>query len=70
MYELREIRESKGLKREFVAKKLGVCPDHLNVIERGKSLLNLLQIKKLSQIYNIPFGELAEKALRTYEKVN
>ena len=68
MRELREIRESKGLKRDYVAKQLGICPDHLSTIERGGSQASLLQVKKLSEVYHMNFGELAEKALKTYQK--
>ncbi|QPW58641.1 helix-turn-helix domain-containing protein [Clostridium botulinum] len=41
MSKLREARESRGLKRGFVAQKLSITPDHLSLLERGKAALNL-----------------------------
>lgn len=65
MSELRKLRKSLGLGREFVAKRLGVCPDQLSAIERGASVINVIQADKLAKIYNKPFEEVAEKALKT-----
>ena len=68
MCELRDIREEKGLKREYVADKLGISPDHLSAIERGSTPADLIKVKKLSIIYNVPFSLLAEKALNTIQR--
>lgn len=65
---LRKARKSSGLMREFVAENLEISPDHLNFIERGGTQAKLTQIKKFSKMYNIPFGEMAEIALATYER--
>ena len=48
-----DIREEKGLKREYVADKLGISPDHLSAIERGSTPADLIKVKKLSIIYNL-----------------
>ena len=66
---LRTLREKKlGLKRSYVAEKLGITPDHLSNIERGGTPLKLLQIEKLSKIYGIEFEELARIALNTAKR--
>jgi len=66
---LRMLREKKlGLKRAYVAEKLGITPDHLSNIERGGTPLKLLQIEKLSKIYGIEFEELARIALNTAKR--
>ena len=68
--DLRTTREIKGLTRKFVAKEYGVSADHLNYIERGCQQLKVLEIKKFATIYNIPFSQMAEIALATYERRN
>lgn len=68
MMQLREAREKAGLKRNFVADKLGISPDHLNLIERGKTPLNLVRIETLANLYNISFEEMARIALETIKK--
>ncbi|AQS04756.1 helix-turn-helix domain-containing protein [Clostridium beijerinckii] len=68
MSKLRQLRNHQGKTRKFVAKGLGVTPDHLSNIERGSTPLNLIQIKKLAQIYNVSFSEMAEIALITFER--
>ena len=68
MSELKKLREKQGMKRSYVAKQLGVCPDHLSVIERGSSPLNIVQIEKLSTIYNVSVPDMAEIALKTYKR--
>ena len=66
--ELKRLRDEKGLKREFVAEKLGISPDHLNNLERGQTPLRLMQIKTLSEVYQVDFGKMAEIALATAER--
>lgn len=70
MSKLRQLRNNQGKTRKFVAEGLGVTPDHLNNLERGATQLNLTQIKKLAEIYNISFSEMAEIALTTFERRN
>lgn len=68
MLELRLARRKVGLQRKYVAEKLKVSPDHLNLIERGKTPLSLNKISILANLYNIPFGDMAELAYRTYKE--
>lgn len=68
MESLRSIREKRGLKRNFVADNLGICPDHLNFIERGGTQAKEKYIEKLAEIYNLPLDEMKMISLATYER--
>ena len=68
MSKLRQLRESQGIKRSFVAEKLKISPDNFSAKERGTSALSLLQIEVLASVYMIPFSEMAEIALKTYKR--
>ncbi|KGN00339.1 hypothetical protein ADU90_13245 [Clostridium botulinum] len=68
MSKLREARESRGLKRGFVAQKLSITPDHLSLLERGKAALNLKKIELLATLYNMSFEETARVALDTIKE--
>lgn len=68
MESLRQLRNSKGITRKFIAEKLEVTPDHVNNIERGATQLKLLQIKTLANVFDIPFSQMAEIALATVER--
>lgn len=66
--EVREVREERGLQRGFVAQKLSITPDHLNLLERGKASLTLKKIEVISNIYNMTFEETARVALETLKE--
>jgi len=65
MTQLRQARQKTGLRRDFVANKLGITADHLSLLERGKVKLDLLKTEKLANIYNITFEEMSKIALDT-----
>ena len=65
MTKLREAREINGFERKYIAKKLGITADHLNVIERGTIALDLNKIELLAKLYNVTFEEMARIALET-----
>lgn len=67
MTKLREAREKSGLRRDYVASVLGITGDHLNLIERGKSNLNVAKIETLANLYKINFEEMARIALETWK---
>ncbi|KZL88663.1 helix-turn-helix transcriptional regulator [Clostridium magnum] len=48
---LREFRYIKGLQRQFVASKVGICGKHLNDIESGRVNLTVKVKQKLSDLY-------------------
>lgn len=65
MTQLRQARQKVGLRRDFVANKLGISADHLSLLERGKVKLDLLKTEKLATIYNMSFEEMSKIALET-----
>lgn len=65
MTKLRQAREESGLKREFVANKLQVSPDHVNLLERGKVKLSIDKIETLAILYHKDIGEMTKIALET-----
>lgn len=67
MTSLRKIREIKKIQRKHVAKYLDISPDHLSMIERGETKLDIERIEKLSILYNIPIGAMTIIALDTYK---
>lgn len=50
---LRELRNSRGLTRKFVAGKLHITADHLSRIERGATPLHQSYFKTLAIIYDV-----------------
>lgn len=65
MTKLREARAKAGLKRNFVATKLGISPDHLNLLERGKAMLSLDKIETLAHLYQRSIEDMTKIALET-----
>lgn len=65
---LREMRNKNGLKRSYVAEKLQISPDYLNLIERGERPLNVPKIEILANLYKTSYIDLALSALKTYKK--
>lgn len=68
MTRLRKARKKAGLERKFVADKLRISPDHLNLLERGKSPLTLLRVETLAGLYGMPFEEMAKIALEAIKE--
>ncbi|OOM17155.1 helix-turn-helix protein [Clostridium saccharobutylicum] len=68
MKKLREIRENLGLRRDFVANKLGISPDYLSRLERGGARAKQSYIEKLSEIYRLPVDEIEDIAIITFER--
>lgn len=68
MTKLREAREKAGLRRKYVADILGISPDQLNVIERGKQQLSITRVETLATLYSIELGDMAKIALETWKQ--
>jgi transcriptional regulator with XRE-family HTH domain len=68
MTKLRQARQKAGLRRDYVACKLGITGDHLNLLERGKSKLDLLKIEKLAEIYGTSVADMTEIAIETLKE--
>lgn len=65
---LREARERAGLRRDYVARKLNISYDHMGLIERGKSKLDIEKIEALANLYNKSYEEMARVALETFKE--
>lgn len=58
MFTLRTAREIAGLNQAEAASMLEVSPDTLRNYESGKTQPDVLMIKKIEALYNIPFDRL------------
>lgn len=55
---LKEARERKGLKQAEAAEQLGISKDTLSNYERGKSYPDVPVIRKIEELYGIPYRNL------------
>lgn len=57
---LRELRNKRGLRRNYVAEIVGICGKHLNDIEGGRVNLTQKVAEKLSELYQLDIGKVFE----------
>lgn len=55
---LKSARVNKGLTQAKAAKLIGVTVDTLSNYERGKSFPDVPIIKKIEEVYGVPYSEL------------
>ena len=55
---LKMARELKGLKQSEAAEKIGVSVDTLGNYERGKSYPDIPTLRKIEEVYGIPYDRL------------
>lgn len=55
---VRRIREAKGIKAVFVARKLGLTPAGYSGIERGRAKLTAERAAKIAEILDVPIAEI------------
>ena len=55
---LKEIRERRGFTQAAAAKLIGVSVDTLGNYERGKSYPSVPEIRKIEEVYNIPYAKI------------
>lgn len=55
---LKAARINVGLKQEDAAKKLGITQDTLSNWENGKTFPNVPQIKRIEDLYGLPYSEI------------
>lgn len=55
---LKAARINVNLKQEEAAKKLGITQDTLSNWENGKTFPNVPQIKKIEELYGLPYSEI------------
>ncbi|URZ15402.1 helix-turn-helix domain-containing protein [Clostridium felsineum] len=63
---LRDLRNSIGLTRKFVAEKLHVNPDHVTKIETGTRRLTQVNAEILASLYSVNYSELTHIANKVY----
>ena len=66
---IKRIRKSKGLSQEELAIKLNVVRQTVSNWENGKSLLDIVSIMSLSDLYQITIDELLKGDKRMKEKM-
>lgn len=57
-FTLKTIREIKGLKQSDAAELIGISPDTLSNYERGKSYPDIPVLRKIEEVYGIPYDRL------------
>ena len=57
-FTLRTAREKNRLTQEEAAKKIGISPDTLRNYERGKSYPDIPVLRKIEDVYQIPYEQL------------
>lgn len=55
---LKQARELKGYKQEEAAKLIGISKDTLGNYERGKSYSDVPIIRKIEELYGVPYNRL------------
>lgn len=55
---LKQARELKGLKQAEAAEKIGISTDTLGNYERGKSYPDIPVLRKIEEVYGIPYDRL------------
>ena len=55
---LKAARINANLKQEEAAKKLGITTDTLSNWENGKTFPNVPQIKRIEDLYGLPYSEI------------
>lgn len=58
VFTLRTAREMRGLTQEEAAKMIGVSVDTLGNYERGKSYPDIPVLRKIEDIYKVPYKQL------------
>lgn len=66
---LKEIREKKGIKKNFIAKKLKISRDRLDRIEDGKADLPARLIPVLSEIYGVSEIVIINSCVEAYNGI-
>ncbi|MGB9879357.1 MAG: helix-turn-helix domain-containing protein [Anaerolineae bacterium] len=53
MNRIRELREASGISGRKLARMIGISPQHLNELEKGRKRLNETLIVKLCRVFNV-----------------
>lgn len=69
-FTLKSARERKGLTQDRAAKLIGVSVDTLGNYERGKSYPDIPVLRKIEEVYEIPYERLIFLPMDYYKTVN
>ena len=58
MWTLKQAREIKGFKQSEAAKLIGISTDTLGNYERGKSYPDVPVLRKIEEVYGVPYEQL------------
>lgn len=58
MFTLKTARELKGLTQKEAASLLDISEDTLSLYERGKSYPDIPKLKKIEELYGIPYDQI------------
>lgn len=67
---LKQARELKGYNQEEAAKLIGISKDTLGNYERGKSYPDVPIIRRIEELYGVPYNRLIFLPLDYYKTVN
>lgn len=65
---MKQLRESKGIKANFVASKLGISRDRLARIEKGSVTLPTEFIPILAELYGVSNDEIIKRRVEEWKK--
>lgn len=65
-----KLRKSVGLSQEELSKKLGMSRPTLIAVEKGERDITLTELKKISEIFDIPIEIILDEELKTSAKVD
>lgn len=68
MFTLKTARELKGLTQKEAARLLEVSEDTLSLYERGKSFPDVPKLRKIEELYGIPYDQIIFLPL-DYDKI-
>lgn len=57
-FTLKTAREMKGYKQDEAAKLIGISPDTLGNYERGKSYPDIPVLRRIEDVYGVPYSRL------------
>ena len=63
---LKEIRTNTGLSQPELEVKLGVGPEYISKIERGKSKVTLDLLRKFTTVFNMTISDILIRAEKKY----
>lgn len=68
IYTLKTARDAKGLNQQQAAKALGISTDTLSNYERGKSFPDIPVLRRIEELYEVPYSRLIFLPL-DYDKI-